>query len=273
MIILWSYMIPWGLCSKYLFLCLYYDTTIFSTTIPPRMQGLRWHYNSTIILLRLLESCAAAIFLPGLRPHYDSTTILLRFWESTRDYLFLLVPWAYYCDLTTILGWYYYFTTVVLRLYYYCTIVCHSPPTMGGCLNPLCLEVVQVYVHREELASITTSGWRMIFLTTHWANFELPHAVRSRPCVLSLSFVNRCSVEHTQLSTVYFDGRYGIYSLDLDYEWSAERHHATCWKRAVSALRVICQAHMTDSEENSREIENGCRLRMVYITISYYHKT
>ena len=196
MIILWSYMIPWGLCSKYLFLCLYYDTTIFSTTIPPRMQGLRWHYNSTIILLRLLESCAAAIFLPGLRPHYDSTTISLRFWESTSDYLYLLVLWPYYYDFTTIiLGWYYYCTTVLPWLYYNCTIVSQAPPpTMGGCLNPLRLAVCRCICNARNSPPSWRVGAQWLFmihidLTSSfrtWCAFVL---VFSPPSFLSLQDV------------------------------------------------------------------------------------
>ena len=160
-------MIPWALCSKYLFLCVYYDTT---SIVLRFYLDCRDYAGTTTLLLFYYDSPSLVHdnLFPGLRLHYDSTTILLRFWEYTCNYLFLQVLLLYYDSTTIVLGWYYYYTTVVLRLYYYCTIVCHSPPTMGGCLDPLCLAVVQVYVHQKELASITTSGWRMIFfLTTH----------------------------------------------------------------------------------------------------------
>ena len=81
--------------------------------------------------------------------------------------------------------------------------------------------------------------------------------------MFSFSLVNRYRVEYTLFFTVDFDGRYGIWSLDLDVEWSVDRHLSSCWKRAVSALRVICQGHVTNSKEDSNEIENAFHHHMV----------
>ena len=182
-------MIPWALCSKYPFLCMYYDTTIIV---------LRFHlecrdYAGTTTLLIFYYD----YWSPVQRLSFDwSTTALRLYYDLTTILGVYQRPSIFASTMTVLLRFYYDFTRMVLLLFYggtmivlplhYCLL---SPSPMGGYLDPLCLEVVQVYIQWEELASITASGCTMIVRTTRWTNFELPHAVRFRPCILSLFFL------------------------------------------------------------------------------------
>ena len=101
MIILWSYYNSRGLVLQVSIPLPVLRYHYYCTMIPPRMQGLRWHYDYTIILLRLL-SPAADIFCLD----YDGTTLLLFYYDSRSR-----TATIYFCQ-------YYDFTTILLRLYW-----------------------------------------------------------------------------------------------------------------------------------------------------------
>ena len=194
MVPLWSYyghtMIPWALCSKYLFLCLYYNTT---SIVLRFYLDCRDYVGTTTLLLFYYDSLSLV-----QRQSFSSTTTTLRLYYYLTTILGVYQRLSIFASaMTVLLRFYYDFTRMVLPVYYGGTMIvlplhyCQPPPSpMGGYLDPLCLAVLQMYIQWEELASITASGWTMIVKTTRWTNFELPHAVRSRPSILSLFFLS-----------------------------------------------------------------------------------